>query len=84
MSLEDAVRHYMSDGNVNLPQAPEGAYEYDVAPGPDDLRGAVDASFDRFDAAVQIQNGSIIQPVPIIEPDSVTPPSSSPDPVHSE
>lgn len=84
MSLEDAVMHYMSDGEVNLPQAPEGAYEFDDAPGPDDLRGAIDASFDKFDAAVQLQNGSIIQPVSINEPDSVTPPSSPPDPVHSE
>lgn len=83
MSLEDAVRHYMSDGNVNLPQAPEGAYEYDSAPGPDDLRGAVESSFDVFDAAVKLQNGSIIQPIPIQEPDSVTP-SPSPSPAPSE
>lgn len=83
MSLEDAVRHYMSDGNVNLPQAPEGAYEYDVPPGPDDLRGAVDASFDKFDAAVKLQNGSIIQPMPIQEPEPVTP-SPSPSPAPSE
>lgn len=82
MSLEDAVRHYMSDGNVNLPQAPEGAYEYDAAPSADELRGAIDSSFDKFDAAVKLQNGSIIQPVPIdVSDPSVTPsPSSSPTP----
>lgn len=58
MSLEQAIKHYMSDGVVNLPQAPEGAFEYSDPPGPDGLRGAVDASFDRFDAAASLQNKS--------------------------
>lgn len=84
MSLEDAVMHYMSDGNVNLPQAPEGAYEYDSPPGPDDLRGAVDASFDKFDAAVKLQNGSIIQPVSVDVSESPVTPSPSPSPTPSE
>lgn len=53
MSLEQAIKHYMSDGVVNLPQAPEGAFEYEVSPAPDDLRGTADASFDRLDFAAQ-------------------------------
>lgn len=84
MSLEDAVKHYMSDGNVNLPQAPEGAYEYDAAPSADELRGAVDSSFDKFDAAVKLQNGSIIQPLPIDVPESPVTPSPSSSSAPSE
>lgn len=84
MSLEDAVKHYMSDGNVNLPQAPEGAYEYDAAPSADELRSATDASFDKFDAAVKLQNGSIIQPVPVDVSESPVTPSPSLSPTPSE
>lgn len=84
MSLEDAVRHYMSDGNVNLPQAPEGAYEYDAAPSADELRGGINASFDKFDAAVILQNGSIIQPVPVDVSESSVTPSPSPSPAPLE
>lgn len=71
MSLEDAVKHYMTDGNVNLPQAPEGAFEYDSAPDADHIRECIGTDFDRFDAAVSIQNGSIIQPSPVSVPVSV-------------
>lgn len=70
-TLEEAVRHYMSDGNINLPQAPEGSYEFaESAPTPDELRGAVDASFDRMDAAAMFGKQVPVQP-------SVVPPVDS-------
>lgn len=73
MTLEEAVRHYMSDGIVNLPQAPEGAFEFEEsAPSPDQLRAATDASFDRMDAAVmfarQVPPEQVIsEPVPNVD-----------------
>lgn len=75
MSLEQAIKHYMSDGVVNLPQAPEGAFEYEVSPAPDDLRGTADASFDRLDFAAQFAKDFLNA-----KPTDVSKSSSSSDP----
>lgn len=77
MSLEQAVKHFMSDGIVELPQAPEGSYEFDSAPGADSLRGTLDGSFDRMDAAAAVSNPS--QNIIYTSPDSPTINSPSPE-----
>lgn len=85
MSLEQAIKHYMSDGVVNLPQAPEGAFEYEVSPAPDDLRGTADASFDRLDFAAQFAKDFMnVKPNDVPKSSSSSEPSTTPSPASSE
>lgn len=64
MTLEQAIKHYMSDGVVNLPQAPEGSFEFSESCSPDDLRTGVESSFDRLDAASMFNKPFVKQDVP--------------------
>lgn len=85
MSLEQAIKHYMSDGVVNLPQAPEGAFEYEVSPAPDDLRGTVDASFDRLDFAAQFAKDFLnAKPTDVSKSSSSSEPSTTSPAASSE
>lgn len=82
MTLEQAIKHYMSDGVVNLPQPPEGSFEFPEACSPDDLRTGVESSFDRLDAASMFNKPFVKQDVPnssnIDSSSSVEPSVSSP------